>query len=133
MNKIDDILIEHYKQRKEIEQLKCDIELLEKNMEVIKKYKTENKYLKDRINENINGLVCKKLILDALLWEVSNIKVIINTLNEEEKKIIELRYQRKKNYQDIMDDLNISKSQFFRKLNLILLYIEKKIDEKREY
>ncbi|WP_338631865.1 sigma factor-like helix-turn-helix DNA-binding protein [Clostridium baratii] len=133
MNKIDDILVEYYKKRNEIGQLKSDIDVLEKNIEIIKTYKTNNMYLKDRINENINGLVCKKLVLDALIWEVSNINVILSTLDEEEKKIIELRYKRKKNYQDIMEELNISKSQFFRKLNLILLYIEKKLDEKREY
>lgn len=130
---IDDMLVEHYKKRMEIEQLKCDIDILEKNMEVIKKYKTNNKYIQERIQENINGLVCKKLMLDALVWEVSDINMILNTLNDEEKKIIELRYERKKSYQDIMYELNISKSQFFRKLNLILMYIEKKIDEKREY
>lgn len=133
MNKIDDILVEHYKQRKEIEVLKCDIDILEKNIEVIKNYKTDNKYLQDRIKENINGLVYKKLMLDALIWEVTTIKVILNTLDNEEKKIIELRYKKKKNYQEIIDILNMSKSQFFRKLNLILLYIEKKLDEKREY
>ena len=133
MNKIDDILVEHYKQRKEIEVLKCDIDILEKNIEVIKNYKTDNKYLQDRIKENINGLVYKKLMLDALIWEVAEIKVILNTLDDEEKKIIELRYKKKKNYQEIIDLLNMSKSQFFRKLNLILLYIEKKLDEKREY
>lgn len=133
MNMIDDMLVEHYKKRMEIEQLKCDIDILEKNMEVIKKYKTNNKYIQERIQENINGLVCKKLMLDALVWEVSDINMILNTLNDEEKKIIELRYERKKSYQDIMYELNISKSQFFRKLNLILMYIEKKIDEKREY
>lgn len=133
MNKIDDILVEHYKQRKEIEVLKYDIDILEKNIEVIKNYKTDNKYLQDRIKENINGLVYKKLMLDALIWEVTTIKVILNTLDDEEKKIIELRYKKKKNYQEIIDLLNMSKSQFFRKLNLILLYIEKKIDEKREY
>lgn len=133
MNKIDDILVEYYKKRNEIGQLKSDIDVLEKNIEIIKTYKTNNMYLKERINENINGLVCKKLVLDALIWEVSNINVILSTLDEEEKKIIELRYKRKKNYQDIMEELNISKSQFFRKLNLILLYIEKKLDEKREY
>lgn len=133
MNKIDDILVEYYKKRNEIDQLKSDIDVLEKNIEIIKTYKTNNIYLKERINENINGLVCKKLVLDALIWEVSNINVILSTLDEEEKKIIELRYKRKKNYQDIMEELSISKSQFFRKLNLILLYIEKKLDEKREY
>lgn len=133
MNKIDDILVEHYKKRKELEQLKYDVDILERNMEVIKKYKTNNKYIQERIQENINVLVCKKLVLDALVWEVSNINVILNTLDDEEKKIIELRYKRKKNYQDIMEELNISKSQFFRKLNLILMYIENKIDEKREY
>ncbi|WWU66797.1 sigma factor-like helix-turn-helix DNA-binding protein (plasmid) [Clostridium baratii] len=128
MNKIDDILVEYYKKRTEIGQLKSDIDVLEKNIEIIKTYKTNNIYLKERINENINGLVCKKLVLDALIWEVSNINVILSTLDEEEKKIIELRYKRKKNYQDIMEELSISKSQFFRKLNLILLYIEKKLD-----
>lgn len=133
MNKIDDILVEYYKKRNEIGQLKSDIYVLEKNIEIIKTYKTNNMDLKYRINENINGLVCKKLVLDALIWEVSNINVILSTLDEEEKKIIELRYKRKKNYQDIMEELNISKSQFFRKLNLILMYIEKKLDEKREY
>lgn len=130
---IEDMLVEHYKKRKEIEQLKCDIDILEKNMEIIKKYKTNNKYIQERIQENINGLVCKKLMLDALVWEASDINMILNTLNDEEKKIIELRYKKKKNYQEIIDLLNMSKSQFFRKLNLIIMYIEKKIDEKREY
>lgn len=133
MNKIDDILFEHYKQRKEIEILKCDIDILEKNLEVIKKYKTNNEYIKERIQENINGLEYKRVLLNALIWKVSDVAVILNTLNEEETKLIELRYKKNRNYLYIAEELNMSKSQFFRKLNLILLYIEKKLDEKREY
>ena len=133
MNKIDDILVEYYKQRKEIKELKLDIEVLEKNINVIKNLKTNNVYLKERVKENINCLEYKKLVLDALSWKISNIKVILNILDEEEIKIIELRYKYNKSYQEITKELNMSKSQFFRKLNLILLYIEKKLDEKREY
>lgn len=80
--------------KKEIEILKCDIDFLEKNLEVIKKYKTNNEYLKERIQENINGLEYKKVLLNALIWKVSDIDIVLNTLNEEEKKLIELRYKK---------------------------------------
>lgn len=130
---IDEIMINHYKKLKEISHLKCDIEVLEKNIDFVKSYKTDNKYIQKRIKENINVLVCKKLLLDALMWEVSTLERILSALEDDEKRIIELRYRDKKNYKEIIGILNISKSKYFRMLNITLLYIEKKLEEKREY
>ena len=121
-DKIENEVIEYYRNKKKKEQLEYEIGLLEKSNEDLIKYSgIENKeYINRRIERNKNKLIKKNIEKDDLINRILNMDSIIAQLNQEEKELCELRYKKRMEYQAIAYNLNVSRSTICRKVQALV-------------
>lgn len=121
-DKVENEVIEYYRNKKKKEQLEYEIGLLEKSNEDLIKYSgIENKeYINRRIERNKSKLVKKNIEKDELINRILNMDSIIAQLNQEEKELCELRYKKRMEYQAIAYSLNVSRSTICRKVQALV-------------
>ena len=121
-DKVENEVIEYYRNKKRKEQLEYEIGLLEKsNEDLIKYICIENKeYINRRIERNKSKLIKKNIEKDELINRILNMDSIIAQLNQEEKELCELRYKNRMEYQAIAYSLNVSRSTICRKVQALV-------------
>lgn len=121
-DKVENEVIEYYRNKKKKEQLEYEIGLLEKsNEDLIKYICIENKeYINRRIERNKSKLIKKNIEKDELINRILNMDSVIAQLNQEEKELCELRYKNRMEYQAIAYSLNVSRSTICRKVQALV-------------
>lgn len=129
--KTEEILKEFYKKKRTQNKLEYEIEILRKSNQEMKEV-LEREFKSDliiaRINKNENIMVEKQLKVNELRSQIAATEFIIDSLSDEERAIIEMRYKYKRDYQTIVDDLNLSKSTIARRISNIVDILEDELE-----
>lgn len=128
-NANDKLLINHYKKLKRKKQLEYEINLLENSSIQLEKYLDVKSEINigERIKYNKEILAKKNLEHNMLIEETIKMESIIIGLDEEDKKICEMRFNKHREYQAIGYSLCISKSTVCRKVKSIVDKINKEL------
>ena len=130
VNAKDKVLVDYYKRLKRRNQLKREIDTLEYSKKQLENY-SMGKYKQNiinRINENKELLARKNLEYNILLEDTLKIESIILVLDEEDKKICDMRFNKQRDYQAIGYSLCLSKSTVCRKVKSIINKIIKELE-----
>ena len=131
IEKTEEILKEFYKKKRTQNKLEYEIEILRNSNQEMKEV-LEREFKSDliiaRINKNENIIVEKQLKVNELRSQIAATEFIIDSLSDEERAIIEMRYKYKRDYQRIVDDLNLSKSTIARRINCIVSLLEDELE-----
>lgn len=98
--------------------------MLEKHLNIV----PANEAIEKKIQENNKKILEKVLIISDISEENSDIEFAIGLLEDEEKKIIELRYKKNKKFQPMSDNFNMSASTVARKVCRIVRKINENIE-----
>lgn len=130
VNAKDKVLIDYYKRLKRRNQLKREIDTLEYSKKQLENYSMgkHKQNIINRINENKELLARKNLEYNILLEDTLKIESIILVLNEEDKKICDMRFNKQRDYQAIGYSLCLSKSTVCRKVKSIINKISKELE-----
>ena len=130
INAKDKVLIDYYKRLKRRNQLKREIDTLEYSKKQLENYSMGQykQNIINRINENKELLARKNLEYNILLEDTLKIESIILVLNEEDKKICDMRFNKQRDYQAIGYSLCLSKSTVCRKVKSIINKISKELE-----
>ncbi|WP_027633441.1 sigma factor-like helix-turn-helix DNA-binding protein [Clostridium hydrogeniformans] len=129
MNDVEQIIKDYYDKKKIQDKLKYEIDILKKNNSNLEEYirvmNSRKDFIVARIEENNEKILDKQLKVNDISEENSNIEFILNFfLDDTEKQIIELRYKKNKQYQAMVDIVNMSKSTISRRVNKIIEKLE---------
>lgn len=114
-------LIQQYFQRvKEKELLEYEINVLVDNNKKLSYCRSEfnicnDKDIEKEIQENNKKIILKQMKVNELRERNAALEYIIGMLDDESKKILELRYKKRKGFEAMGFDLNMSKSTISRK------------------
>ncbi|MDT8718207.1 hypothetical protein IAI10_16190 [Clostridium sp. 19966] len=124
---IENKLIEYYSELKEKNKLEYEIKLLEnnsnrlfsnlKNLELLS---GNAQSAKDKLKNNIEIIVQKQLKINKFIEEYAEIEYKINQLEEEDQKLLRLRYDKRYSFQKLNDELHMSKSSLIRRKSKLL-------------
>jgi len=119
---LEDILKKFYKDKKELERLKHKLSTLERHESEVQKEASENgKSLKTDIDENILNV---KSEIRALERFVLDFEFVMNSIDEDYRAFIKLRYGEKRSNTYISIELNISEASVGRLRNKVLQELE---------
>lgn len=121
--KKQDILKDYYNKKNMEEKLRYELNILEENNEKLKCYlnlNLENDELKSRIEKNNRKIIDKQIKINDIIQGIIDIEYIIESLENDEKKLIEMKYRKNNKYDAIELELNISRATITRKIGKIL-------------
>lgn len=120
-NANDKLLRDNFGKLKKKKQLEFEIKLLENSTIQLEKYLDVKKInIDERIKYNKEILAKKNLELNMLIEETIKMESILVGLEEEDRKICEMRFDKNREYQAIGYSLCISKSTVCRKVKNIV-------------
>lgn len=120
--KSENIIKNYYKVKKLESKIKFELGLLEEHNEKLKEcqnWDENNKELKERIQNNNNKIIDKQIKINDIINEIIEIQYIIESLDDDEKKIVELKYKKKETYEFMEREIGMSKATILRRLNKI--------------
>lgn len=126
----DKMLIDYYQRLKRRKQLKNEIDILENSRKQLECYSmgVYRQSIINRINANKELLAKKNLEYNILLEDTLKIELIILVLDEEDKEICDMRFNKQRDYQAIGESLCLSKSTVCRKVKGIINKISKELE-----
>ena len=124
-------LKEFYKKKRTQNKLEYEIDILANSnneMKAIIENDFKSDVISERIERNNNIITDKHLKVNDIKAELAAMEFIISSLPEDEKTIIEMRYKNNKDYQSIVEELNISKSTISRRISNVFNILEEELD-----
>ena len=88
--------------------------------EHLKTMKSQQEYILKKIEDNNQKILNKQLLINDIDESTANLEFIIQDLDETDREIIELRFKKNKQYQAMVNSLNMSKSTISRKVYKII-------------
>ena len=133
MKKSEEILLEFYKKKRKQKKLEYEVTNLEEISSSMSRYlksgQDVSKVIKQRLEKTDKKILDKQMEINDIKCETAEIEFIINeALDKEERAIIDLKYNKNKDYKTMVDKLNISKSTISRRLVNILNTINEELD-----
>lgn len=133
MKKSEEILLEFYKKKRKQKKLEYEVTNLEEISSSMSRYlqsgQDVSKVIKQRLEKTDKKILDKQMEINDIKCETAEIEFIINeALDKEERAIIDLKYNKNKDYKTMVDKLNISKSTISRRLVSILNTINEELD-----
>jgi len=133
MKKSEEILLEFYKKKRKQKKLEYEVTNLEEISSSMSRYLQSgqdiSKVIKQRLEKTDKKILDKQMEINDIKYETAEIEFIINeALDKEERAIIDLKYNKNKDYKTMVDKLNISKSTISRRLVSILNTINEELD-----
>lgn len=128
--KSESIIKNYYKVKKLENKLKFELGLLEEHNEKLKEYQDwdeNNKELRKRIENNNKKIIDKQIKINDIINEIIEIQYIIESLDDEEKKIVELKYKKKETYEFMEREIGMSKATITRRLKKIFNKLNEEI------
>lgn len=128
----DDFIKQYFDSIKEKELLEYEVNVLLDNNKKLSSCKSELNISNDRdilkkINENNEKIIRKQLKINEIREKNAALEYLIEILDDESRKILELRYKNGKGYEAMGFDLNMSKSTISRKNAKLVRKISEKI------
>jgi len=131
MRNVEKTIREYYEKKKIQDRLNYEIDVLKENNLKLNEYLKASEYKAEivakRIENNNYKILDKQLRINDVMEEHAYIEFIIETLDDEDKRIIELRYKNNKKYQAMVSSLKMSQSTISRRVNKILGNIKSQI------
>lgn len=134
---IENRIVEYFESKKEAAKIKHEIDVIQENNNKLIELR-EQLYIvgetletiDSKIIENNNKIFNKFLVLSELSEKNAPLAFIFEQLNNEDRKILELRYRKKYSFTYMTGDLHRSKSSLSRRNTKILSIIEHELDYK---
>lgn len=127
----EEILKNFYKKKRTQNKLEYEIQILQDSNDEMKDI-IENDFksevISKKIEKNNQLIVDKQLKLSDIRSEIAAVEFIISSLTEDEQDIIEMRFKHRRDYQSIVDDLNLSKSTISRRINNVVRILEEELN-----
>ena len=107
------------------------------NTERLEKYKLNlalDNYddIDNKIKDNNKKIIDKQLRMDNIIEENAALEYLIDSLDDDSRKLLELRYKKDKGYQYMVYDFNLSKSAIARRNIKLVKKIELELMDQRE-
>ena len=133
MKNSEEILLEFYKKKRKQKKLEYEVTNLDEISSSMSRYlksgQDVSKVIKQRLEKTDKKILDKQMEINDIKCETAEIEFIINeALDKEERAIIDLKYNKNKDYKTMVDKLNISKSTISRRLVNILNTINEELD-----
>lgn len=122
---------QYYSDLKRLDKYKYEIKVLKDSIDCIEEQLDDGVYnekVKERLLQKKDVVLQKSLLMNELAEELAGIEFCIGSLDEQDRLLLEYKYGKRAQYNEIELKLNMSRSTVYRRVEKLLDQIEKEID-----
>lgn len=122
---------QYYNDLKRLDKYKYEIKVLKDSIDCIEEQLDDGVYnekVKERLLQKKDVVLQKSLVMNELAEELAGIEFCIGSLDEQDRLLLEYKYGKRAQYNEIELKLNMSRSTVYRRVEKLLDQIEKEID-----